>query len=187
MVSNVDDYLTSGEHSSINHAGIPGVAIPTGGLMPFGGVAAPSGWLVCDGTSYTTASQPALFAAIGYLWGGAGPNFNVPNMSRRTVVGSGGAATGTLGNTVGNLGGAETHTLITTELASHTHGVTDPGHFHIQYHGNTAGLYPASGYSNASSQPTSTATTGITINNAGASGAHNNMQPSAVVLWIIKT
>lgn len=36
-------------------------------------------WLVCDGTSYTTAGFPALFAYLGYTYGGAGANFNVPD------------------------------------------------------------------------------------------------------------
>lgn len=44
---------------------------------------APDGWLFCDGGSYTTAGQPALFAEIGYTYGGSGANFNVPDMGGR--------------------------------------------------------------------------------------------------------
>jgi len=37
-------------------------------------------WLICDGTSYLTANFPELFAYLGYAYGGAGPNFNVPDL-----------------------------------------------------------------------------------------------------------
>ena len=37
-------------------------------------------WLICDGTSYLTANFPELFAYLGYAYGGAGANFNVPDL-----------------------------------------------------------------------------------------------------------
>lgn len=39
------------------------------------------GWLLCDGTSYSTTDYPDLFAVIGYTFGGSENNFNVPNCS----------------------------------------------------------------------------------------------------------
>jgi len=51
--------------------------------------AVPAGWLACDGTSYLVAAQPDLFAVIGYTFGGAGPNFNVPDCRNRYVFGVG--------------------------------------------------------------------------------------------------
>ncbi len=62
-------------------------AVITGGFRPgeyrtFASLAAvPSTCLVCDGTSYATATYPTLFSAIGYTYGGSGANFNVPNFS----------------------------------------------------------------------------------------------------------
>ena len=35
-------------------------------------------WIDCDGRALNVVDEPALFAAIGYTWGGAGPVFNVP-------------------------------------------------------------------------------------------------------------
>jgi microcystin-dependent protein len=147
-----------------------------------------------------------LFAAIGYNWGGSGANFNVPNFTRRTAVGSGGSGTATLGNAVGNVGGAETHTLtqseLPTALGTASSSVTDPGHLHDQRYqaGATGG---SSGISNSTAgfnsftnsvetnNPTFTATTGITVSttitNGSGGNAHTIMQPSAVVLKIIKT
>ena len=37
------------------------------------------GWLLCDGTSYSTTDYPNLFAVIGYTFGGSENNFRVPN------------------------------------------------------------------------------------------------------------
>ncbi|NIV28780.1 MAG: hypothetical protein GWN58_04475, partial [Anaerolineae bacterium] len=47
----------------------------------------PSGWVLCDGTSYSTASQPDLFAVVGYTYGGSGANFNVPDLRGRMPLG----------------------------------------------------------------------------------------------------
>ena len=38
-----------------------------------------TGWLLCDGASYSTTDYPELFAVIGYTFGGSEDNFNVPN------------------------------------------------------------------------------------------------------------
>lgn len=42
---------------------------------------APKGWLACDGSSKSTTSFAALFAVIGYTFGGSAGNFSVPNIS----------------------------------------------------------------------------------------------------------
>lgn len=39
--------------------------LPPGVMMPFCGVVAPTGWLLCDGTAYLIATYPALAAAMG--------------------------------------------------------------------------------------------------------------------------
>lgn len=55
-------------------------AVPAGTIMHHAGSNAPSGYLVCDGASLITTSYPELFSAIGYTYGGAGVNFNIPNL-----------------------------------------------------------------------------------------------------------
>jgi hypothetical protein len=92
-------------------------------------------------------------------------------------------------DTVEETGGAKTHTLTSSEMPSHTHTITDPGHTHTQTTSATDG---ASGRADASSGGTiynnvaniNSNTTGITINNTGGGGAHNNLQPYIVVyIW----
>lgn len=45
------------------------VAVPAGGVVPFAGAVAPSGYLLCDGSVVSRAAYPNLFAAIGTLHG----------------------------------------------------------------------------------------------------------------------
>lgn len=58
-----------------------GGVTPAGAIIMWGGAAAPSGWLLCDGTSYLRTAQAGIFAAIGTAYGTAdGTHFNVPDM-----------------------------------------------------------------------------------------------------------
>lgn len=47
------------------------------------GTAVPAGYLLCDGTSYSTATYPNLFGIMQYGYGGSGANFNVPDFRNR--------------------------------------------------------------------------------------------------------
>ena len=46
----------------------------------------PSGWLEEDGSSLVVATYPALFAVIGYSYGGSGLNFNLPDPRGRAIT-----------------------------------------------------------------------------------------------------
>jgi microcystin-dependent protein len=190
-----DDYLRS--HAAFIRQLYDSAFMLAPGIMTdFGGDVAPAGYLLCDGAAYSRTTYAALFAAIGTKWGaGDGlTTFNVPDIRRRVTVGSGGTGTTALANAVGSTGGAETHTLSATEMPVHNHPITisDPGHAHTwgANSQNSAGAGAGNlGSSGSTGSGTSTATTGITAtsSNAGAGAAHNNLQPSAVVLKIIKT
>jgi microcystin-dependent protein len=158
--------------------GVPawGAGLPSGAIIDYGGAIAPTGWLACDGAAVSRSTYSALFSAVGTIWGAGNGSttFNVPNFARRTTIGSGGTATATISNTVGSTGGAEGVALSIAELATHNHTYT-----RALVAGNDdstgTGLY-------YNSQNNDSTTTG----NAGSGTAHNNIQPSAVVLKIIK-
>ena len=136
------------------------VLVPTGTIVMYGAAAAPDGWLLCNGQS--TASYTALAAVVGA---------NVPDLMGRAPIGYGSGAGLTARGTIGAKTGAETHTLIIAEMPYHNHSSLQLGGA-----GGSTGL-PVTG----------TVTTDTTTGFAGGGGAHNNMQPSTVVNFIIKT
>ena len=84
----------------------------------------PDHYLVCDGSSVSRNEYSDLFEVIGTTYGsGDGlTTFNLPNLSGRVPVGP------NLTLSVGDTGGESTHTLQTSEIASHSHTV--PSHTH---------------------------------------------------------
>jgi microcystin-dependent protein len=66
-------------------------------VMPFAGTSIPTGWLLCDGEEKLQATYSALYASIGNTYGAAATNyFKLPNLTGKTILGSG---TGELGQT----------------------------------------------------------------------------------------
>jgi microcystin-dependent protein len=133
----------------------PQPVLPSGLIFPYGGSNVPDGYLLCDGSSYQNNVYPSLFSAIGYTHGGAGVNFNVPDLRGRTVVGVG-QGSGLSNRALGGKVGEETHILVSAELAAHTHGmdhfhnigagqfnhahsIGDPGHVHNMDHFHNIG------------------------------------------------
>ena len=74
-------------------------ALPPGSVIAFAGGGAIDGFLDCDGSSVLATEYPDLFAAIGYTWGGAGANFNLPDFTDRYLQGV--SADESLGDTFG--------------------------------------------------------------------------------------
>lgn len=193
----------SGEATGLRWATAGTIAyVPSGTVIDFAGTVAPTGYLTCDGSVVAQATYPDLYTAIGTTWntGGEGAgNFRLPSLSRRVGVGSGGSGTGTLGNAVGNIGGAETHTLTEAELAAHTHSFSattssNGAHTHTYVNVDGAGSteYTVVGGTNKGTSSTSsdgahTHTVSGTSGSTGSGTAHSILQPSAVVLKCIKT
>lgn len=176
--------------------GLGGGSMPTGSVLNFAGSAAPTGYLLCYGQAVSRTSYAALFAVISTTYGAGdgATTFNVPDLRGRVAAGldsMGGTAanrltaggSGVTGSTLGGTGGAETVTISTSQMPSHTHGISDPGHNHAvtdpghnhtltdpgHHHGyatlaNTGvgGGIGGSGQVNGTSGTTGTVTTGIT-------------------------
>jgi len=159
---------------------------PTGSIMPYAGSAAPPGWLLCDGSPYSTTTYAALFAVCGSTYntsaGQSAPtagNFRVPTLKGRMPVGLDAGVTDF--NTLGKSGGSTTVTITVAQMPVHKHentaaltsgtvSITDPGHVHLQNEASTGGLLANAADSNvdytyfhtgAGRFNTNSATTGI--------------------------
>lgn len=77
------------DDGTLNAAGIH-QAMPAGAVIPYAGASAPTGFLLCDGSSLVRASYADLFSAIGTAFGAAdGSHFNIPDMRSRVPLGAG--------------------------------------------------------------------------------------------------
>lgn len=115
VAHNVDGTLISTAPTQISEIGLA-----VGSIVPYAGVAAPSGWLLCDGSAYSRSTYRTLFDIISTTYGAGdgATTFNVPDLRGRFPLGK--AASGT-GSTLGGTGGAIDHTHTGP---SHTHTLT---------------------------------------------------------------
>ncbi|HLO77115.1 MAG TPA: tail fiber protein [Magnetospirillum sp.] len=149
-------------------------SVPTGSVTAYVASVAPTGWLMCNGAEVSRLAYPKLFALIGVRFGeGDGVNtFNVPDLRGRTPIGAG-QGTGLTARPLAAKVGAETHTLAVSETPAHSHNYTVymPGEIGTYVYGVSRG-----------DSPKALATTAV-----GGGEAHNNMQPSLAINFIIKT
>jgi microcystin-dependent protein len=70
---------------------VPGSGIPAGAVMAWAAANSPTGWVLCDGTAYSSTNPvyALLFAAISTAYGvGAPGTFLVPDLRTRTIFGA---------------------------------------------------------------------------------------------------
>jgi len=87
----------------------------------FAGNFAPLYWAFCNGTQMSIAANTALYSLIGTTYGGDGQTyFNLPDLRGRIAIHQG-QGPGLSLYVLGELGGAENVTLLSSNLPSHTH------------------------------------------------------------------
>ncbi len=156
---------------------VAGLLPPVGSLLLWAdpSFAAPTGYLLCDGSSVLRADHADLFDVIGTHYGSVdSAHFTLPDFENRVPVGaldSGGSALGTTG-------GADEVTLYLDQIPDHTHTVSR------QVRGSTSdtagdGEYTVTGGTEL------VASSGIT--GLGASAPVDIRQPFIRVSYIIKS
>jgi len=166
-------------------------AVPTGAIFCVAMLAAaPTGYVPCDGATYSTGGiYAALFAAIQYTYGGSGSSFKVPDLRGEFIRGLdnyGGTASSrgargvdsgrdTLNDVQSSQMQRHQHTGTTNSGGSHSHtaSVSDPGHQHSMSVGffNSLSSGGALAFRDAgTSNRINNATTGISVSNSSHSG-----------------
>ena len=181
--------------------------VPSGALMPYAGTSAPTGFLLCDGSAVSRSTYATLFAALDngniYGAGDGSSTFNLPDLRGRVIAGQddmGGASANRLtdqtgglnGDTLGGTGGSETHTLTTAQLASHTHTFSDTDSHTVSFPrtlipGAANNSVNVDGSGQRHDEGTLTVSISGTTSSAGSGSAHNNVQPTIILNYIIKT
>lgn len=179
-------------------------SVPVGAITWFTSSAPddlPVGWLVCDGSSYSTAVEVSpgipnpyydLFDLIGYTYGGAGAFYNVPDLRGLFVRGWNNA-----GGTPGALDpGRAFASVQATAVQTHTHDLNnlshnhvintnDPGHNHSAASGTVVGGNPGyypNNYNFGDTYPDGGgyATTGVTASsNTNLTGTYTSLTNTA--------
>ena len=152
--------------------------IPAGGIMPYAGTLAPSGWLLCGGQEVSRTANSALFSAIGTTFGsGDGSStFNVPDLRDRFPLGdkdqgqTDAERVSNFSTERGSTGGSDEHQLTVAEMPSHSHGLDLDSNYE-RNGGNTSSDF---------------AGTDTQTGDTGGDQAHNNMPPFLALNYIIK-
>ena len=145
----------------------------------------PRYWASCDGQLLSISQNTALFSILGTTYGGNGvTNFALPNLNSRTPVGQG-QGPGLSQYFLGQTGGEATHTLLISEM---------PSHSHVLAVNNAVGTSddPTGGYyaGSASGVPLYAPINSVLFNasvlgSQGGNQPHNNWQPYLGLKWII--
>ena len=143
-----------------------------GEIKMWSAATAPDKWLLCDGAAISRTTYADLFTVVSTTYGvGDGTTtFNVPDFRGRAPIGAG-QGSGLTARTLGASLGEEEHTDTINEMPVHKHQFSLP-----------ANSTRASG----SSPCVSTSSSRVeTTQSEGGGDAHNTMQPSLVVNFII--
>ncbi|NDD53290.1 tail fiber protein [bacterium] len=130
------------------------VSIPVGQINAYAGASAPTGWLVCNGDPVSRTTYATLFGIISTTYGSGdgSTTFNLPDLRRRTPIGTGSSD---------SLGGSD---AVAYASRSSTQSHTVPAHYHGMGTGATLAVDIAHTHSSAN----------ITGTVGGSDGTHTH-------------
>ena len=143
---------------------------------------APTGWAFCDGQLLPISQNTALFSLLGTTYGGDGKStFALPDLQGNAAMHPG-QGPGLSLHDLGEIGGSESVTLLVSEIPAHAHAVgralNDAGNSISP--ANSVWAQSAAGRGAAALYKDGAPTAPVqlqSLNIAGGSLPHNNMQP----------
>ena len=158
-----------------------------GQIIMFGGNFAPKNYALCAGQLMAIAQNTALFSLLGTYYGCDGrTTFGLPDLQGRGPIHVG-QGNGLSPRTIGEVGGTENVTLVTTQIPSHNHVVNATDNSASQQ--SPVNHIPAaegSGQFAVYSDQNPNASMSVqSIGITGGSLPHNNMQPYQVINYCI--
>lgn len=160
---------------------------------------APRGWSLCLGQTMSITQSTALYSLLGVTYGGNGSStFGLPHLGGRTPVGTGQAPGVSHNYQVGEIGGTEQTTILTTQMPMHVHSTpAQPGMAVVTdntgdntYSAPSAGAYlgavqDPSGSGNVAAIYVPASAGGATVNLAGSpagtTGVAGGSQPLSIM------
>lgn len=143
--------------------------IPIGSTMLWHMEEPPAKWLICDGTGYLKSAYPELFALFGAKYGDSPDFFGVPDLREKVPYGADFLIP--LDATYGEA----THTLTTPEIPAHSHRIPKA----------SATVNAAVNTTLANARTDTLVTPTMATDPTGGGGAHNNIQLSYGVYFIV--
>ncbi len=140
---------------------------------------APRGWAWCDGQLLPLSQNTALFSLLGTTYGGNGTsNFALPNLQGRAPMHPG-QGPGLSLRDLGESGGAETVTLLQSEMPQHAHSARATSQDPADIQAPSPGVYLALSSKGRGYAPSANLTplSAQAIAPAGGGQPHNNMMP----------
>jgi microcystin-dependent protein len=180
--------------------------VPVGTIAAYAGVTAPTGWLLCNGTS--TTGYTSLAALVGATTPDMRGRFPIGDNATLTLLGTGGSLTIAEANLPSHSHTFSATTGAMSANATPSHSITDPGHIHTfdqienfdggSFEGVAANI--ATSPTTSSSTAVNSAVTGISIDahniahthsvsgttGTGSGSGTDYYQPHLVVNYIIK-
>ena len=146
---------------------------------------APIGWALCNGQLLPISQNTALFSILGTTYGGDGKTtFALPNLQGASPMGQG-DGDGLTPAVLGQVGGAGTVTLATSEIPAHTHRALGAAHAGSS-RSPSGGTWAKEGHElYTSSASTQTSMNPAALASQGGGQPHNILPPYLVVNFII--
>lgn len=172
-----------------------GDTLPVGSIIAYSSDTIPNGWLLCDGSSFSTTSYPELFEAIGVTYGWDDErNPKLPDLRGKVTVGK--DENDTDFNTLGKTSGEKTHRHEFTIGQLYSYGVPIGDGFDNAgaYKDSTSNFAGTTGTITAKTTNKNTAIANSMDTNIEAGGKSStgdttlssNLQPSLTLNYIIK-